>query len=93
MTTDETRKITAERLAAWADLLAQDNATPMLLLGCGHGDHRGTAVVCVTEDMPDADVRAMVRGVLAKLEGRFRAAMDELCCELERRGRIPNERN
>ena len=54
-------KINQERLASWGRRLAENHATPLLLVGVGHGARSGQINLCVcAEDLPVEDVRAMV---------------------------------
>ena len=74
-------QINLERLASWGQKLAANNATPILLLGVGHGDRSGQLNVCVCKavcegldlgDFAMEDVKAAVRFLYHAivLEGR-----------------------
>jgi len=49
----EARDITRERLAKWSKHFTENTATPVVLVGVGHGEHSGKIVVCCTEDLSD----------------------------------------
>jgi hypothetical protein len=65
-----TEAITAERLTGWAKALAEFHATPALLLGIGHDEHRGQLVVCVPDDdrFNRRTLRGLLRRALAELD-------------------------
>jgi hypothetical protein len=53
-------KITRERLYNWGTKLIENNGTPALLLGVGHGERSGDLNVFVCEDLPEAYLKALV---------------------------------
>jgi len=65
-----TDTITAERLALWRKRFADDDATPILLLGVGHNRNSGALVVCTLEDkdMSKADLLKFLYGAICALE-------------------------
>lgn len=57
-------QITSERLAGWQKKLALENATPLALVGIGHGTSSGRVVLCITENGPsNRDIADMLRAV------------------------------
>ena len=56
-----TESITKGRLKGWARRLAQEHATPIVLVGVGHDEKQGQLVVLTVEDMDDE----MLAGSLA----------------------------
>jgi hypothetical protein len=61
-------EITHERLEGWKLKLAQQDATPLALVGIGHGRHRGNIVLCIPENGPsDKDIADTLRGIANKL--------------------------
>lgn len=61
-------EITRERLASWSIKLAQQDATPLALVGIGHGKHRGEICLCIPEHGPsDKDIADTLRGIANKL--------------------------
>lgn len=42
-----------DRLNRWGQRLISSNATPIILVGVGHGPNQGDIVLCTLEDMPD----------------------------------------
>jgi hypothetical protein len=70
MTDERCDEITAERMAGWRKKLAEEHATPALLLGIGHDRNSGALVVCTTEDLSKRDLVTLLKGVIRRLEGR-----------------------
>lgn len=67
MTTDD---ITKERLLGWRKKLSQSNATPIALLGVGHGPNQGQTVVCIPENgLTEAEIGRMMLMVGNQLLG------------------------
>jgi hypothetical protein len=63
------RQVTADRLAEWQALLALSCATPMLLVGVGHGpEHSGQIQVCCPEGIPTGDLIGLLRKTIILLE-------------------------
>jgi hypothetical protein len=67
MEKSEALSICQERLSRWADKLAGEVATPVLLLGVKHGEGAGGLVLCITEDVRKDDLRALLIGALQAL--------------------------
>ncbi len=44
---------TAGRLESWRKRLKENHATPLLLIGVGHGERSGQLVICVPEGVDD----------------------------------------
>ncbi len=68
MTSQQIIDIGVERLDRWRALLAQEWATPALLLGISHDHKSGQLVICTVEDHSNDDVRRLLRKALALLE-------------------------
>lgn len=62
-----TEAITRARLASWERRLAEEHATPAVLVGIGHDEAAGTVVVVAPEDLPDGYVVRMLEGALVML--------------------------
>lgn len=69
MTQSETRLITAHRLDQWAGKLADDMATPAILIAVGHGKHSGDITMCVPHDSADELIRELLRVALEAMGG------------------------
>jgi hypothetical protein len=52
--------IVLERLSRWGVRMGEENSTPVLLLGVGHGDRSGQLTVCITEDLPPKYLETLV---------------------------------
>lgn len=63
-----TKKITHERLGSWEKRLTESHATPILLVGVGHDHVNGQINICVTEDMPNAQIIAFLEYALKELK-------------------------
>lgn len=70
MTREKTKAITRDRLFRWAARLAAQNATPILLLGVGHGEQTGDLVVLTVEDLSGEYIRGCLRFALKQLGGQ-----------------------
>lgn len=57
---EELREITQDRLRSWGERLVENSATPVLLIGVGHGDRSGQLDVCLTEDFPQQDLVELI---------------------------------
>ena len=68
MSPERVTEITAERLSRWGNYLAAKHATPLLVLGMGHDERRGTVEVCIPADVPLPDVLVAIRAALRILE-------------------------
>lgn len=51
MNDERIRQICTQRLAMWTDDLVGDHATPVLLLGIGHDDKKGSISICTNEEV------------------------------------------
>lgn len=67
MTNAETRAVTKDRLAKWAERLGLENATPALLVGIGHGSKSGQIVVVSVEDLTNEYISGFLRYALNSL--------------------------
>ena len=56
MKKEEIAAICDERLGKWKGRLAEEHATPVVLIGVGHEHHSGLLVVLTTEDTPNKDL-------------------------------------
>jgi hypothetical protein len=67
-------QITKDRLDKWAQRLSESHATPMMLLGVGHDQHKGTLVVCTLEEeeLDNAMLCGFLRAALYQLGGGAR---------------------
>jgi len=64
-----TADITRERLRSWSKELDAENATPIALVGIGHGAQSGKVVFCVPENgISDAEVALLLHRVASQLE-------------------------
>jgi hypothetical protein len=64
-------EITAQRLAGWAKKLAEDNATPLVLVGIGHEHARGKVVLCIPENGPsEKEIAQLLRNLARGLDAR-----------------------
>lgn len=68
MNTDDCLRINRERLKGWGDRLAQENATPILLIGLRPGEASGDVVLCITDEGP---TREQIIGLLRHLADRL----------------------
>lgn len=79
MTKDKAGAITRDRLARWGAILKEHVATPVLVLGVGHGPKAGELSVCCTEDMSNEQLLLFVKAafelIIRRLDGE-RAVMD-----------------
>lgn len=53
MTEQECGRICGERMERWIGHLARELATPVLLIGVGHGPNSGKLVLCAPEESGD----------------------------------------
>jgi len=60
----DTDAITIERFEGWRKRLSEEQATPMVLVGVGHGDKAGQLVLCVPEGVDDELVVGSLRYAL-----------------------------
>ncbi len=64
-------EITLQRLTGWRVKLAQENATPLALVGISQGANSGALVVCVPENgPPDRQIATILRAVADRLDRR-----------------------
>jgi len=63
-------EITKQRLEGWAQILKDQHATPLLLVGVGHDENIGRLAICVPEDIPQVTLIAVLREMLEVLEKR-----------------------
>ena len=70
MTPGVREQIIEERLSAYRTRMRASHATPFVCLGVGHapGPCEGRFVVCITEDLPLAQLAEILRGLLADTE-------------------------
>lgn len=62
------QQITTERLRGWQKRLSDQNATPLALVGVGHGQNHGQLILCIPENGPsDAEIAGMLRSVANQL--------------------------
>jgi len=64
------RTIGGQRLNRWLCRLVDQHAMPFALVGIGHDDHSGEVTICACEDVSDADLLSVMRGVVRLLEER-----------------------
>lgn len=58
------QQITDERLAGWKKKLAEENATPVVLIGIGQGHNSGAVVACIPENgLRDNEIAKLLRSV------------------------------
>jgi hypothetical protein len=69
-TPSPSERLTRQRLQAWGDRLVMVQATPLLLIGVGHGAATGELHICIPTDLPQERQRltAVLRQTLARLE-------------------------
>jgi len=62
--------IAKARLAKWGNQLASQNATPVVLIGIGHGSNSGQVVLCTLEepDMPVDKLKEFLLFTLRELD-------------------------
>jgi len=61
MTPEECAKITAERLAEWANTCNQQHATPAMMLAIGHDEHSGDLHLFAPENLAKRELLALIR--------------------------------
>lgn len=71
MNRDKAREITRDRLERWIGRLDPATATPVLLIGVGHGTHSGELHVCVAEDILDAQLLYFLEFAHGEILRRF----------------------
>jgi hypothetical protein len=68
MNSEQVREICNERLSRWADRLVSEHATPIILIGVSHDHKSGQLVLCTTEEMSNADIRALLRNGMLRIK-------------------------
>lgn len=70
MTPEELEKIYAERMEQWKPAFLEKNATPVLMLGVGHGPNQGDLVLQTMKELDNATLAGFIVAILAELRGR-----------------------
>jgi hypothetical protein len=68
MTEKDRDEMTEERLGYYRKRMRQQNATPLVCLGIGHGEHKGELVLCATEDLSIEMLRAVLHAAALTLK-------------------------
>lgn len=65
-----TEEITAKRLNDWSKRLAEEHATPLMLIGIGHDHTSGQIALCIPEGIDMEILRTHLEFVLHNLSQR-----------------------
>ena len=68
MLISEIKKIIKIRLGKWGIVLAENQSTPLVLIGVGHNSKSGKLHVCVCKEMSKSTVVEFLRGAADELD-------------------------
>jgi len=68
MTPPERERISRSLLAQWDKQLEAQAATPLVLIGLGHNEFQGKAVVCASANATPNDLRRILAEVAASIK-------------------------
>ncbi len=71
-TAEQLKEWNRERLDLWAARMLQENSTPVLLLGVGHGAKSGQLTVCIPQEIPAETIELVVAFLYRELVERGR---------------------
>lgn len=64
-----TRKITHERFGRWEKTLANQQATPALIIAIGHNEKTGQVNVVCVEELTDQQIIALLEFAIQSIKG------------------------